>query len=772
MQRIIIFFILTIYFPFISTACKEKNNKNHTSTHQNNNQPTIHVQSIGARLRAPIIGLSLLNGRLWVGTGTAADIDEPTRLRSTLVSINVATGEAIDYEAQLPEMEYNLNGEMLHGPAATAAVLRVKERTLAVSSVGLLEIHDDHTLTVHPVIAGGAHVMPTGAAARLENHLWVTHERGISLLNTSTFEEIQSWTTAEIGNVWAHSPTVAVDHSLFCILVDHDTGETSLAHISEEGVSRVSHADIGATSGRFSAVVARPDRVEAYATFASWQPDTPALMVWDGQNTPVVLAREKDLGDPAAEPNDRVFGPQQLALDATQNVLAIGGGLQSTMLGLKGGGLLWFRFTDGAIVRITPQNSPFFALHSGPVVMDGGVTYAALLQPCSDIQLGHMGVFALSFDASGTLIVGRPLLSGIRALATDNEGRLYAGLRDDNPGYACHGIPITTGFYEIHANGWGRYVRFLPADGHSDVPAFASVVDAAQNVQGKWALATWRNGLLMGEPSAVFLWNPAIQWRVSTYSTSVLWENENVLWLSGFSSHAPGDPPHVADVGPMGAVRLVFDAQGNVTDARHFVARIRPDLHDGSVVQGLPSGEVVQILPLPDGRILLVCASERLLPSGSDAWARPFFQEEDQIRIGGLAIVNPETLEVEIPVPQEEIPDPQVAVILEDGSWMVLDATRGALQIKNGVVMSFDEAVPDGFPRALYPWRKSVVVMTNRYARVPGVLQDISGAFYSASEVDGTLYLGSAEGLVRISLQDTQTPLRAYPSTAPIPFVP
>jgi hypothetical protein len=44
------------------------------------------------------------------------------------------------------------------------------------------------------------------------------------------------------------------------------------------------------------------------------------------------------------------------------------------------------------------------------------------------------------------------------------------------------------------------------------------------------------------------------------------------------------------------------------------VARIRPDLKDESVVEGLPSNEVVQILPLEDGRILLVCASERLMP--------------------------------------------------------------------------------------------------------------------------------------------------------------
>ncbi len=50
-------------------------------------------------------------------------------------------------------------------------------------------------------------------------------------------------------------------------------------------------------------------------------------------------------------PGDVVFGPQRLALDAARGVLAIGGGLQSTMVGLKGGGFLWFRLEDSAVVR-------------------------------------------------------------------------------------------------------------------------------------------------------------------------------------------------------------------------------------------------------------------------------------------------------------------------------------------------------------------------------------------------------------------------------------
>jgi hypothetical protein len=199
-----------------------------------------------------------------------------------------------------------------------------------------------------------------------------------------------------------------------------------------------------------------------------------------------------------------------------------------------------------------------------------GVTYAALLEPCSDVQLGHLGLFALSFDAFGELQVGRPLVSGVRALATDNSGRLFAGLRDDNPVYACDGVPITTGFYEIHSNGWARHIRFLPADGQSSVPAFPSVMAAAQNTAGKWALGTWRDGLLVGSSNAAFLWNQATEWRVSLYSTSVLWESENVLWLSGLSSHVPGDSPEMAMRGPGCCAHSCSTRRGTIASAKHL----------------------------------------------------------------------------------------------------------------------------------------------------------------------------------------------------------
>lgn len=761
--------ITCLYFVSFFFACEKKEkSSNNPVNNANNGSPALHV--FGGRVRAQILGLSLVDGQLWIGSGVAFDPADSGRLRSSLMKIDPDSGRVTDYEPLLPPLEYDFDGATLNGPAATAGVLQAGGRILAVSRAGLLEIRENEILT-HPVVSEGSVVVPTGAAAG--DGLFVTHERGISLLDMDTLEEIRHWTQAEIGNAWAHSPAAAPDGSLFCILVDADTGETSLAHVSREHLFRIRPADAGAASGNFTALAARPDRVEAYAALASWQPDTPALVAWNGEDAPQTLALESDLGDADTLDFD-VFGPVQLALDAEQGVLAVGGGLQSGLTGLKGGGLLWFRLADGAMVRLDAKNSPFFAIHSGPIVMDSrrGITFASILQPCSDVQLGHLGLFALSFDAEKNLVAGRPLVSGVRALA-DGGGRLFAGMRDDNPGYACNGVPIAAGFHEIHANGWARLIEFSSADTAVDLPRLPSVTAAAQNPQGIWALGTWRDGLLAGTPESASLWNQAIEWGVSLYATSVFWESGNVLWLAGLSSHAPGDPAQLADAGPMGAVRIVFDAQGSVADARHFVSRIRPDLNDGRVVEGLPSGEVMQVQNLPDGRILLVCAAERMLPDGSDMALRPFFRDGDgNMRPGGLAAVDPETLAMEILSDPQELPDPQAAALLPDGRLLVLDASNGAHVLENGTWKPWEGVLPAGFPRALHPWRDGAAVLTDAAARVPGLADEIPGSFFCAAEVGEILYLGHAQGIVGIAPAGAAVSLPPYPDPAPIPFTP
>ncbi len=769
-KRLIAISAIIFISAFISCEKKEKssNNDNNNNNNSNNVSPSLHI--FGGRIRAQILGLSLVEGQLWIGSGVAFSPEDSGRLRSSLMKLEPDAGRVTDYEALLPTMEYDLDGATLDGPAATAGVLRAGGRILAVSRAGLLEVRENEILA-HPVVSEGTVVVPTGAAAA--DGLWVTHERGISLLDMDTLEEIRHWTQAEIGNAWAHSPAAAPDGSLFCILVDADTGETSLARVGEEGFSRIRPADAGAASGNFTALAARPDRVEAYATLASWRPDMPAIVAWNGEDAPQTVALESDLGD-AETPAFDVFGPVQLALDAEHDVLAVGGGLQSGMTGLKGGGFLWLRLSDGAVVRLDAKNSPFFAIHSGPIAMDPqrGITFAAILQPCSDVQLGHLGLFALSFDAEKNLVVGRPLVSGVRALA-DGGGRLFAGMRDDNPGYACDGVPIATGFHEIHANGWARLVELSSAEGATDLPRLPSVTAAAQNTRGTWALGTWRDGLLAGAPDSISIWNQALEWGVSLYATSVFWESDDVLWLAGLSSHAPGDPEQLADAGPMGAVRIIFDARGGVADARHFVSHIRPDLNDGRVVEGLPSGEVMQVLALPDGRILLVCAAERMLPAGSDAAPRPFFQAGDgNVRPGGLAAVDPETLAVEVLAGPQELPDPQAAALLPDGRLLVLDASNGARVLDDGVWIPWEGTLPSGFPRALHPWRDGAVVLTDTAARVPGLADDLSGAFSCAAEVGEILYLGHAQGIVGIAPSGAELSLPPWPNPAPIPFTP
>lgn len=182
-----------VYFVLFFFACEKKEkSSNNPVNNANNGSPALHV--FGGRVRAQILGLSLVDGQLWIGSGVAFDPADSGRLRSSLMKLDPDSGRVTDYEPLLPPLEYDFDGATLNGPAATAGVLQAGGRILAVSRAGLLEIRENEILT-HPVVSEGSVVVPTGAAAAADG-LFVTHERGVSLLDMDTLEEIRHWTQA------------------------------------------------------------------------------------------------------------------------------------------------------------------------------------------------------------------------------------------------------------------------------------------------------------------------------------------------------------------------------------------------------------------------------------------------------------------------------------------------------------------------------------------------------------------------------------------------
>jgi hypothetical protein len=371
--------------------------------------------------------------------------------------------------------------------------------------------------------------------------------------------------------------------------------------------------------------------------------------------------------------------------------------------------------------------------------------YATLRQPCNELKLGNKGLVAISFRDGKTPRYERPILSGVRSFARVG-GRTLVGLRDDSPGLSCDGYPIQTGLHELHSN---RSAELLPLGAESG--EFLIAPDAgptALAAQGeRLAIGTFRDGGLIGPPSAGFFFNPT-SYGPSLYMLDVAWQGDSV-WIAGRATHDPADAPALADIGPYGAARLLLSGN-KVTEHLHYA---RAAKNPGPIV-GLPSSEVTAVLPQADGSALLICAAERTTQLSLDRAPRALFLLDGEPRKGGVAAVKDK--EVTVLTQPGDAPDPRAGVLATDGALLLLDAEKGALRLVDGKVEPF--ALPlappaDAVPLSLWVSPQGLVASYDRGAVVQlgGQSQLIEGVGYvwrSFEREAGVLMLGSDEGLL------------------------
>lgn len=789
--------------------------------------PPLEVSRYGARMIGAPIQLSVTDtghGRfLWVGTRAnlvPVPGDSSTgELRGGLFRYDLATGDAVRFEDELPREDYSefmALDPLSFGPAPTAGVQADGDRFVVVARTGLLGLSGDSFDQVVVTHDGQALVPVQLAIARdgLRPVAWMTSNVGLVRLDEDTFTVeavIRGADLAIEGDTGGDFGRLTVDPDTGAVYAGYYTsdGRSALVKVGVDNQRRVWVTGTeGGPRGRVGELVFSKAAGKVYAALASWSAAEGGVVVWDGELVSS-LVREGPLAE-AHQGEAGAFGAHGLALDEVNGILAVGGQVQSGLGGLKGGGLVLVELGDGVgsprLLGVAGRDAPLIHWHVQSLAWDpaGRELFVVASDLCNETRLRALGVFGVRF-VDGRVVYRRPFLSSLRSLAEvdgrDGAAEVLAGVRDDNGGLACESVPISSGLGRLEVGG----LQLMPVvstsgDLISKMPGVTAMHAAKDTDGAALTLGTWRDGFLVGEKTADrvegFVGNPALI-GPSLFLDAVWARNTErggrEVWLAGRTSHQPGDPVVVADRGPRGVAKLEV-ANGLIASAVHYV-RSSEDAED---VVGLPSGDVRDLAANASGDLVLSCAKERMAPN-YDRDEAPVFLLDGQSRGGGLALIPSADRSIVSVLADETVtPDPRAVAFAPDGHLWVADAERGVLRSTAPVggadgangADAFPRDPPDPFgflPVALNGWPTgakpirlwvgegsdlAVATTMGLWVRLGGreLVVDGVGHAWSLLVRDGALWAGTDEGLVVVSPEGRAVTLPARTPGEAVPW--
>lgn len=743
----------------------------------------------GERIFGPVLALTRQDRALWMGTITIADPSSPTgALRGGLVRVDLDEGAVRAFEAELPETE-SPGGEG-RGPVSTAGVVQDGDRTLVVSQRGILVGDGEGDFALHRLTVEGADASPThlllDRGAGRDARLWAATDRGLLLLDPDTLAITRRLDAGAIGGSFVGA--LAVDPASGALTVASDdptTGASFLARVdvgADPEVTLLDRAAAGVT-GRI-AEVAWSGRLEAAVfTASAFDATAGGLFAWGRDGAVTTLATEGQLAL-AARGEAVAFGASALAVDDADGVIVVGGSIRSTgpASGLIGGGIAWIDarrlseglFATGLSTATSDLKGDFVtALAYDPV---SHRTFASLRQPCSEVRLGNAGVAMIAFDA-GRPVFETPAPSGVRDLAL-LDGALVAALRDDHPGSQCDGVGIQTSLVGMREAGVGEALdmRSVGGDGEFSVwrttrvgPSRLDFTDADHRL-----VASYRNDVYVGGDRG-HTFNPALNLGVALDTRAITWLGDDVFAIGGGTSHDATDTGDLANVGPHGMAIVRVGEAGRLLSHTLYVRAVRDP--SPTTVTGLPTNEIWDLVPGPEGSVYVLAGVERLRRGVYErVISEPFLVDGAEV-LGGVArILADGTLEVL--AAGEEVPDPRAGALDADGSLLVLDARRGLLRVGADGLVS-EEALPVAVPEGAVPTSLSIgdhwLVATFstgaivRLGELTTVVDGVGWAWSSIERADGVLAIGTDRGVVEVRRASTARPTAPPRSQGDLP---
>lgn len=724
--------------------------------------PDLTTVTWGGHLRGTIIALSRTGHTVWVGSRGNPEPADPATIRGGLGRLDLDTGAFTELEAELPQGNYfDFIGSDASGPVPTAGVQEDQGRFVVVAYDGLLVI-DGTTIDHHIVtLPGGTVAIPTHLGLTREaGHAfaWLSSDQGLLRLDPQTYQVLDVLGPAALGGA-GDVGALAIEPltgAVYVALYPAEGGGSRVLRVSQDlAVQTLVPGDGDTPTGQVGDILWSPDHALAYIALGAWNELEGGVVSWDGATATTVVV-EGQLSE-ASTGEAGPFGAQVLALDSDHDTLLVGGRIQPGLTGSKGGGLAFVDLTTpNRVAGVPPAAVPFVGMHVGSMVYDPfhRRTLVAMRGQCSEFKLRDYGLMTLWFDDAGGVNLERPLLSGIRALA-EVDGELWAGLRDELPGLACEGRPIQTGLVGVRQRRTGvvRLIQTAEGGGISPMPG---ITDMDVPSGDRAAIATWKDGFFIGSPGSGIAANPAFL-GPSLQIESIVWSDEETLWLGGRASHQPGDEPSLHDVGPRGMARIALNSKGGVGTVTHFVVKA----NQAGQIEGLPSNDVRDILLAGDGGVYAVCATERIDSSSLDHAEEDMLLIDGEPRYGGVVHISSDAT-VQLVIPSEASPDPRAAALDPQGRLVVADRVQGLVRLGDDGPEQWDSGLkwPAGsIPRVLWFGEGTDMAigfdtgLAVRYAGTEGFIGD-HGTVWTLLKRGDTLLAGTDEGLIRLTPPD------------------
>ncbi len=710
----------------------------------------LQVERWGARMWGPAIAVTLGADSAWIGT--RAVLDETTsEVHGQLLRVNRGTGVVEVFDDELPDAVLPGGGS---GPTSTGRVIEQSERTLALAPDGIVVL-DTTGSRIVALSVGGSNASPTEMVDGGDT-LWVASDAGLLDVDPSSLAVRASTDVATLGG----QPTaLAVDEAtgdVYATLVA-DGGPGSIVRVRDGAVAATLTPGGAVPEGAPKDVVFSPSRGVAYVAIASWNQALGGVISWDGDDGMEWIASEGELTE-ALTRDPGAFGASVLALADDEGLLLVGGQIQSSLGGLRGGGLAVIdlaQLPTLAIGGTTSARSGLGGDHIGDLEYDEDThrIWVSSWFACNESRLGFAGVDTLTW-VDGEPRFTKPVVGGVRALETV-DGEVWLGLRDDIPGLRCFGFNSQQGLVAIRSNQGGEAVELPPVtDFGYWHPNRIGPSEILPGEGGTMVLQVRRDSLYITDGSRAFLQNPT-SLGPSLWLHDVAWEGTDAFWLGGRASHSAGDGPELADVGPRGAARVSLSG-GTIDEVTHYVRATR-DPAGPDTVTGLPSSDVRAIVP--DGDVVwLISGIERIYGGSVDRNdGEPFVLGGEQRR-GGLTEVAADG-SITVVADATEIPDGRAAALDPEGVLHILDARNGLLRWTGSAIESVElpVEVPAGaIPQTLVFGSEGTMVLgydTGALVQIGDAAEWLDGFGYVWTAMErgaGVVLLGTDEGLVRV----------------------
>ncbi|MFN7132373.1 MAG: hypothetical protein ACK4N5_09825, partial [Myxococcales bacterium] len=278
--------------------------------------------------------------------------------------------------------------------------------------------------------------------------------------------------------------------------------------------------------------------------------------------------------------------PGRMAWDPVRRRVVIGGRLLAQTL--SGGGLVTVAGSEDGTLRGQaedpfPPDDRFRELLARDVLVlqvdELGRYWVAGRSLCSAHKLREAGLYRVEFfEVEGTRVV-RPLLSGVRAIASDpDDGTLWLGLRDSAPGLACEGIQTMQGLCRLKHDGSCELFTPTVNAGSADVSANpgATAIAFGTRASREFALATRRDATFVRREDSSRALMTQIDPGVSLHMTRAAWGAPGALWLGSQKDYQPQvdptlDDERIDDRSPHGLGYLELDGAAEPTLTRRYV---------------------------------------------------------------------------------------------------------------------------------------------------------------------------------------------------------